>query len=312
MPSLHQHLERFKPILDAKIQEWGENRPWWTIHRGRPRIGAAEGNHDRWAGYALTSRWGEIHNLTVGLAPRRSVPQSSLHALIPTADANAAYVAALFNSTPIQTLADALGPGQLRMDELLELHVPLFEEPDRSAITNAGYELADLVTEMVRDLSARWPRLPDALRGDPALSGFVADAWTPRQLPPARSGALKNVGWVAELIPARATQHPIRDVTVEQTLFGTEVVAIGDGSRRQAFRLTDDQDDIREALTIVLRGAQAAGASLRDLADVQIAVDADGLVSALAQDRAVLEAKLARYHALREDVDQRVEAHLAG
>jgi hypothetical protein len=74
MPTLAAHLEQFKPILDAKVEGYAESRPWWTIHRGRPRIGAAEGDHERWAGYALTARWGEQQKLTVGLAPRHAIP----------------------------------------------------------------------------------------------------------------------------------------------------------------------------------------------------------------------------------------------
>jgi hypothetical protein len=138
MPALARHLDRFRPILERKVRSYAERRPWWTIHRGRPNIGAAEGSHEHWAGYALTARWGEVHSLTVGLAPRRSVPQSGLHALIPVEEASAAYLSAVFNSTPVQSLADALGPGQLRTQEIFSLGVPLLGSPDYETARCAG------------------------------------------------------------------------------------------------------------------------------------------------------------------------------
>jgi hypothetical protein len=311
MPSLAAHLEQFKPILEAKVQAYGENRPWWTIHRGRPRIGAAEGSHKRWAGYALTARWGEQQRLTVGLAPRHGIPQSSLHALIPVQEATAAYLVGIFNSSPVQQLTDALGPGQLRMEELFDLGVPLLDEPDRRAISEAGFELAETVSELVRTFGARWPALASALRADPSLSSFTMDAWSPASLPAARSGPLSRVHWIAEVHPARGTRTPIREVLIEQTLFGAQVVAKGDGTRQQDFRLTDPEDhDLQAALEAVMRGAQATGRELRDLADLTVPIDAAELRQALATDREALEGKLNRYHELREDIDARVYARL--
>ncbi len=312
MPNFERHLTRFKPILDAKIAAFKENRPWWTIHRGRPRIGAAEGAHETWAQYALTSRWGESHNLTVGLAPRRSVPQSSMHALIPTPDSNAAYLAALFNSGPIQSLADAFGPGQLRMDEILDLLVPLLPDPARHEITAAGYELANLVTQLVRSFSSRWPTLTDDLRADPTLTAFDAGAWTPADFPAARRGTLSTVTWVDEVTPKRVTKHPIREIVTEHTLFGDQVVAVGDGARRQAFRLREDRDDLREALVARLNGAAAAGAALKDLAELPVPISGPALASTLRDDRAALALHLDRYRQQRKIIDDHVLEALEG
>jgi hypothetical protein len=217
----------------------------------------------------------------------------------------------MFNSSPVQQLTDALGPGQLRMEELFDLGVPLFEEPDQTAISEAGYELAEIVADLVGTFGARWPLLPSALRGAPSLPTFAMDAWTPGPLPAARSGPLSGVNWIAEVHPARGTRHRIREVVLEQTLFGAQVVAKGDGSRQQTFRLTDPEDhDLQTALEVVVRGSKEAGGDLRDLADLSVPTEAAELKSSLATDRQALKGKLDGYHALREDIDGRVSARL--
>lgn len=310
LPHISSHLERFEPVLKAKVDGYDEKRPWWTIHRGRPRIAAAEGSDPKWADYALTARWGEEHRLVVGIAPRRTVPQSSLHALIPVKDAPAAYLVGIFNSTPVRELTDALGPGQLRMEELFDLGVPLLPSADRKVITSAGLELADLVETLVIGHAPRWPSLSRALRSDPALETFEPTGWVPADPPRAQAGTLSSVDWIAEILPPTGVRQPIREIQTEQTLFGSQIVARSDG-RKLSFRLSNPDDhELSSAVAALLIGAQDRGLELRDLPGLVVPVSSKNLVAALESDRNALQAALDRYNQLRSEVDSRITARL--
>jgi hypothetical protein len=126
----------------------------------------------------------------------------------------------------------------------------------------------------------------------------------------ARSGPLSAINWIAEIVPAKGVRKPVRSVTIEETLFGTEVVAHGDGSRRQAFRLANHDDRLKEALVTFLCGARATGVELRDLSGLQVPIEGAELSRALDADHDALQVKLDRYRSLRADIDQRLAACL--
>jgi len=119
------------------------------------------------------------------------------------------------------------------------------------------------------------------------------------------------VPWIDELIPARGTRHPIRDIVTEHTLFGEQVVALGDGARRQGVRLTGHQDDLCEALVARLQGAAATGAELKDVAAIAVPLSPQALVADLQSHRDALAARLHTYRELRERIDEHVITALA-
>ena len=86
----------------------------------------------------------------------------------------------------------------------------ILDEPAAAEISDAGYELADLVVDLIASEATRWPQLPDALRKDPGLTGFEGTAWQPAGLPVARAGALGSVGWIAEHSVSRARASRVR------------------------------------------------------------------------------------------------------
>jgi type I restriction-modification system DNA methylase subunit len=119
-PNIEKHLNRFRALLEAKSRGWNERRPWWTLHRARQEIvGDAERATRGWANYCVLARWGVGGTLCVGRAPAGTSPASGLHVLRPQDDVvPAGYLAALYNSTLYQEIAESLPPGQLRKAEL--------------------------------------------------------------------------------------------------------------------------------------------------------------------------------------------------
>lgn len=310
MPSLARHLERFRPVLEDKVRRYGERRPWWTIHRGRPGIRAAEGTHERWAGYALTARWGGGGRLLVGLAPRGVAAESGLHALLPSDGVDAAYLVAMLNSTPVQALADALAPGQLRTEDVFGLGLPILEAEPVDAIRASGLALAEMVRELVEQQAPRWPRLADELRADLRLADFAPGAWRPPPGPPTRWGRLDAVGWIAEVAPGRIRRQAVREVETSETLFGLEVVATGNAGAALNFRLEDNDAELAQALAAFSRGAAAAGSELGELPGLLVPTDPSELASMYRDDLADLDDALARYRDERAIVDSALDAVL--
>lgn len=309
LPALQTHLERFAPILRKKVADYKESRPWWSLHRGRPAIAAAEGQHSRWSSYAVTTRWGEGERLVVGLAPRHAVPADGLHALLPR-DVEAAYLVALLMSTPVQELADALAPGQVRKDDLLALGLPRLTSDAVETITACGYQLADCVAEFVNTHGQRWPQLPDELRANPALTALALTAWQRRLRPPAQQGRLRDVQWTDELILPRRRGEPIREVRIDTTLFGSQVVAVSRANQAFVAPLREPHQDALAALAALFEGHAARGGTIGDLADLSVPLTQPELVAEHAADRAALDEAIKQYRAERDKVDAVVSAQL--
>lgn len=305
MPALYQHLRRFEPLLRAKVESYNAQRPWWTIHNPRPTIAAAEGDHQRWAGYACISRWGPGGHLKVGLAPRHHAPQSSLHALMP-ADTNvhAAYVVALFNSTIVQALADAVAPGQMRSEEVIAFGLPHLDDDSVQLITARGFELADLVHELVTLHEPRWPELRDDLARDLSLSQPLSGAWSPAPGAPTTHGRAADVHWLRIERP-RAMRQPLRSVTTEIDLMGEHILATGDTTTMR-LTLVEPTDALRDALIDLLEGVRARGEALAAIPELEVPTSAEALIAARTQDREELEAFVQRYQDARRAIDDRL------
>ncbi len=307
MPNLEEHLTRFKPLLEAKARGWAERRPWWSVHRARADIvGDAGATPSGWANYCLMARWGSGGRLTVGRAPASTSPASGLHVLRPHDDVvPAAYLAALYNSTLYQEIADSLPPGQLRKAELQRIGVPLLDE-HVTTLVDAADTLAGLVTDIVRKQTQRFPLLAESLRGNVALTDPTEHAWLPARGPRNLWGTLKQVRWVDELAQHRAAATPLGEVHVLESLLGHQVKVTVRGSDRPAavITLTGDADGhTAEALAANLRAVAYTGGKVRDLAAIPLPTDPAGLVDAYTADRAALDNSVSRYHAQRALID---------
>jgi hypothetical protein len=309
LPNLERHLRQFKPILDAKVAQYDENRPWWSLHRGRRGIIRHDRPNERWADYCLTANWGTGGRLFVGLAPGRSAPAHGLHALLTPEGVPAPYVNAVLNATVVQELAETLPPGYLRREDLSELGAPLL--PDSvERISRSGIELADLVASLVQDHAPRFPLIPLALRENPALDSSPDDAWTPLPLGPAVSGALPDLAWVEAVRRVGARSAKVKFVTITETLFGLSVIgqssAVAEGPA-VAVDIRTREMDLAHAAAALVRGVAARGGTLGDVESLRVAIDPDVLTRAFAEDRGALDQIVENYRALREDVDDIVE-----
>ena len=180
IPKIEASLTKFRSLLEAKARGWNERRPWWSLHRARHEVvGDAGVTASGWANYCVMSRWGVGGRLCVGRAPSRTSPASGLHVLRPHDDlVPAGYLAALYNSTLYQEIAESLPPGHLRKAELEAIGVPLRAEY-QTVLVEAADRLADLVTDLVQVHTSRFPLLADSLRSNVALTDTTDSAWLP-------------------------------------------------------------------------------------------------------------------------------------
>lgn len=305
MPNIERHLRRYEALLRRKVIAYRERRPWWSIHRPRPRIQAAEGNHPRWSNYALTTRWGSGGSLAVGLAPRGIVPASGLQAIIPAPPATAAYLVGLMNSTLVQQLAEGLPPGEIRQTDLAALGLPSLPAEIAAQMGDLTLELADVVQEIVTDYATRWPSLADALRSDISLGAPRLDAWRPMPGGTRTWGTVESVAWLEKEFAGAQSQR-ITSVDHHIDLFGIVVVARG-ASGILRLRLVGDDEDAASALYLVVRSVMLAKGQLRDVARAPLPVDPRRLVTQLSGDRQAVTDAIESYRTRRTAIDALVD-----
>ena len=313
MPALETHLRQFKPILDAKLEAYGETRPWWSLHRSRPSIVAHDRENASWADYCLTANWGTGGKLVVGLAPARSIPAHGMHALLPPDATPAAYVNAVINSSAVQALADTLPPGYLRREDLAELGIPLVEDSVEE-LSVLGEDLANRVVRLMETLNGPFPRLRTALQDDLSLPAVPDDAWAPTAGPAALWGRLADVAWVQEIRRTGSLATRIRDVSIREGLLGITVLGTPAASEATGPHISIDVSshdlDVAEAVGCLLRGVAAAGGTFRDVPGLLVPIDAADLVARQAEDKAALADWVGGFWDARARVDALLEVAL--
>jgi hypothetical protein len=310
LPSLERHLRTFEQVLRAKVVGYDERRPWWSIHRARPGIAAREGEHAAWADYAVTSRWGSGGKLLVGLAPRRSMPASGLHAVMPAAPVSAAYMVGLMNATAVQDIAESLPPGLLRQEDLTALGLPFIEGDVGEEIAALAVQQADEVVSLVRIHGGRWPKLRDALREDVALGTVVDDSWVPQPGHVTTWGTVRSVPWVEVEAVANLGTRPVASVAVENTLFGLAVELRDDRERVLRLRVAGGDESLVEAVAAVAEGLRTQQSTLTSVLDAPIPTNATLLVEQLQVHRMALSEAIGRYRVRRARIDEIVDALL--
>jgi hypothetical protein len=307
LPAVEAHLTRFRSLLEAKARGWGERRPWWSLHRARVEIvGDAGLTKSGWANYCLMSRWGGGGRLCVGRAPSSTSPASGLHVLRPHHDiVPAGYLAALYNSTLYQEIAESLPPGQLRKSELEHIGVPLRKEHQRELV-GAADELADIVTDIVRNYRLRFPLLAESIRGNVALTDTTEDVWMPEPGPKTMWGTLPQVAWVDDIARYRSAATPLGEVRISENLFSHQVDITVQGSESTAavITLSNQVDETAaEAVAATVRAIAQTGGKVRDLADIAMPIDPQTLVKAYAANRATLKTLVGNYRQHRRLID---------
>lgn len=276
LPRLCDHIVQFRPLLQRKVEGYGEKRPWWTLHRPRPDIAGHMHGSGSWANYALTTRWGAGQRLVVGLAPTGSLPASGLHALFsPTADA--AYLVGLMNSTPVQELADTLPPGEVRVEDLRELNLPMVSEVSGD-ISSSALDLAAKVHDLVTRLAPAFPGARDALLDDLDLAVLPEGAWLPNTPPGLATGNYGSVTWVQEMTQGHGQAVPIVDVRTAEELWGHMVIAQGPGRSHFTIHLGHASEDLAAAVQSHLFGLKMEGTRLSDLPNCLVPIRSDELV----------------------------------
>jgi hypothetical protein len=217
----------------------------------------------------------------------------------------AAYLAALYNSTLYQEIAESLPPGMLRKADLEQIGVPLRKDYQK-AIVEAADTLTDLVTELVRDHTQRFPLLAESLRGYVGLTDPTEYAWNPEQGPKTKWGLVPNVGWIEGLATHRALATPLGAVHVSEDLFGDQIEVTVRGSERRAATITlkaGTGEEAARALAANIRAVAAGGGQIRDLASITIPIRAEELVEKYVADTAALHATVDKYRKQRSVID---------
>lgn len=311
MPAFHRHLQRFRPLLDRKVEQYGEDRPWWSLHRPRHEILARATGTGPWSDYALTPNWGGGGRLTVGLAPRGSVPAQGLNALLSPPGVPGAYVSAVLNSTVVQQLVSTLPPGYLRRADFQELGAPLGPPETVRLVAALGLRLADTVRTLA-GLSRRFPELLPSLLRDVALADDPAGEWTPKTGPATTTGTVASVSWINEAERRAVGVHRIARVETGEDLRGLVVTAHGplDSGAYIAFGLPDGEHAAATALAAMLRGAGRRAGRLRDIASMPVAISPARLAASHEADVHELTTVTDDYRGLRGQVDELLAAFL--
>lgn len=311
MPNLESHLSKFRPILESKARTWGERRPWWSLHRARTEIvDSANAPETGWSNYCVVSRWGSGGKFVAGLAPTRVSPASGLHAIRAAKDVvPASYLAALYNSSLYQEIAESLPPGQLRKADLERIGIPLRPQLV-DAISEISVRLATSVTGIVRIHSERFPSVGEALRQNCALVDPMEDRWLPLVGPNTHWGKLERLAWVESIKSTRAGSTGLGTVFVTETLLGNEIQISERGSVRPAATVTLSPDTslaVAEALAASIRAYSDGGGKVRGLPEIMAPLRADSLAELFRDDRESLLRVVDAYRADRKEIDSLLE-----
>lgn len=303
MPAFARHLGRFRALLEPKVRDRGERRPWWTLHRARRHVVDRPQSSDDWADYCVTTRWGEGKKLVVGLAPARTVPASSLHTIRIASDHwPAAHLVGLYNSSIFQEIAAELPPGQIRKEDLVRLGVPALRAV-ASEIQSLTVTLASIVRELVSSHGLSFPDLGSTLREDMTLGAVPDTCWLPGLGDPHRWGCLGDVAWVTEISRHGSLAGRVSAVVETVSLFGPVVSVHGPTGAHIDVAVADEPDGIKECLAAVARGVQATGGTLRDMLRMLVPTDARELLGKWQGERAALGELAVQYRAARARID---------
>jgi hypothetical protein len=311
LPRIQAHLTKFRPWLVAKVEGFGEKRPWWSLHRARAAIVEQPGERD-WSDYVVTTRWGGGARLIVGLAPKGTVPSSGLHVLRVKGGAhNAAYVAALYNSTMFQDVAASLPPGQIKAEELEGLGLPDPGEEKRLGMSTAAIEQAALVTRMVRELGPVFPTLCDDLRSDVALTDVDDRVWVPAINAGPSWGTVASVTWIEQRLAHGSQNRRAMEVAVEREIGGWTVLVTGrTGLSESTLRLyvgLDGTVEEAEALAAYVRGVAIGRQTLRQVLTIAVPIDRRTLATSYGIARDELTRSVDEYRARRSTIDRLLE-----
>lgn len=308
MPNLEAHLAPFRELMRSIVEGYGERRPWWSAHRDRPDIFNTPPLSQAWSDYCVTTRWGNGGQLIVGLAPAGALPGSALHAIRAVGSpGTAAYLAALFNSTAFQEMAETLPPGQVRAAEIKALGIPLPSPSALGRLTSLATAQADRVTRLVGRHALRFPLLRNELRADSALLALDTNAWIAKPGPAWQWGTLSSVAWAQDRQASSLPARPISRVAIDNGLFGNsltvESATVGP-SGRLVFHLpmTATDDDI-DSLSAYLKGLAASGVKLNAVLAQPAPVNLSELPAAYQSDLRSLHGDLDAYQRSRAEME---------
>jgi len=310
MPAFQRHLSQFRPLLDRKVDQYGEDRPWWSLHRPRPEIVARAAGTGT-ARLRAHPELGRRRPTDSRARPPRLGPRvQGLNALLSPAGVPGAYVSAVLNSTVVQQLALTLPPGYLRRADFQELGVPLGPPDTVQAVAALAVRLADTVRSLAA-LAGLFPGLLPALLDDIALANAPTALWRPADGPAATTGTVASVAWINELERRSVSTHRVRTVVIDdQTLHGLVVTAHGpaDSGARVSFALPAGEQAAAEAFAATLLGAPSASNRLRDLAALPVPIAPARLAAGHLADIARLVPLTVQYRTLRAEIDAHLEA----
>ena len=298
MPTLHQHLRQFKPLLESIVEGYRANRPWWSAHRARLELIEGHSGAGEWADFATMSRWGDKKLLT-GLAPIHSLPLSGLHAFTGSGETSAAYLVGLINSTPVQELAEAIAPGSVSQKDIEELGLPQFSRAVAEAIETRVLSLANIVKALITRHSLVWPDIADSLREDMSLGRDVFDSWIP--VASRRNwGTLASVNWV-RIEGAGTVSGTVEGTELTDDLLGTHLVV---NFSRGRIRVDVDEHqahDLRVLLQAMVRGLGRA--TPPKVLAMPVPISADTLVADWQRNHEEVTMLIGHYQQLRNEID---------
>jgi len=149
-PEITKHLEKFKEVLQARLERYGEKYPWWRLHRPHKKS-IYEGQK------IVTSRWGK-QNL-YAIQEGGFFENSDINLYIPRPDTKEAleYILGLLNSRLLNYWVKYKGRSEGVSRQLSLQEIPIrcidFDNPNDVKLHNEIVDKVKLISEKMRELA---------------------------------------------------------------------------------------------------------------------------------------------------------------
>ena len=148
-PRIIKHLEKFKEVLSARLERYGEKYTWWRLHR--PHIKSIYENPK-----IVTSRWGKQNFYAI--QESNFFENSDINLFIPrnTTSESSEYILALLNSKLMNYWIEYKGRGQGVSRQIRLKKIPIkrinFNESEKVKIHDELVEKVQVIQERISEL----------------------------------------------------------------------------------------------------------------------------------------------------------------
>ncbi len=149
-PKITKHLEKYKEILTARLDRYGEKYPWWRLHRP----------HNRYiyeSSKIVTSRWGKENTYAIQDGNFYENSDINLYIMKPDTQESIKYLLGLLNSKLLNywVLFKGRGEGVSRQMRLKQIPIRRinYDDPEEKKIHNNIVKKVEKIIELKKELA---------------------------------------------------------------------------------------------------------------------------------------------------------------